>query len=178
MPAKAFSLFNEVPAELEEFFEAYCRDIVQSFAELNPDHAIEFPPIDSSGRSILHKVANYFGLASHTKGSKGKAKAKAVLVYPKTMFLEKQESERKKQLKEIEKMKAKLQVTSGMKPLKEGEKYHVTWREQQLRELVSEKEKGASVIKLTDKTMEDFKELFDKINLEAEKGLADQEKQI
>ena len=55
------------------------------------DTAIEFPEvIPSLGRSKLHDLANYFGLAHHSTGSKAKGgKKRKFLIYPKTLFIEK-----------------------------------------------------------------------------------------
>ena len=53
------------------------------------DTAIEFPEnLPSSGRTKLHDVANYFGLAHHSGGQK-KTGSRRTLMYPKTLFLEK-----------------------------------------------------------------------------------------
>jgi len=53
------------------------------------DIAIEFPDvIASAGRSKLHEVANYFGLAHHSVGNK-KGKSRRTILYPKTLYIEK-----------------------------------------------------------------------------------------
>ncbi len=91
LPKHILSGFEEVPPEYEEMFEAFIAEIVESYIAKEPKLALEFPITDSMGRSIIHKVANYFDLASHSKGNK--TKLKRAVIYPKTMFLEKQASE-------------------------------------------------------------------------------------
>ena len=50
---------------------------------------ISFPSnIPSDGRSIIHEVSSHFGLASHSEGGK---KNRHALVYPRTLFKEKQD---------------------------------------------------------------------------------------
>ena len=57
------------------------------------DIAIEFPEvIATEGRTKLYEIAHYFGLAYHLAGKKGKNRK--CLIYPKSMFIEKQNSEK------------------------------------------------------------------------------------
>jgi len=53
--------------------------------------ALEFPDlIPSPGRWKLHEIANYFGLTSHSAGKiYGKSSNRRVLIYPRTLFLDK-----------------------------------------------------------------------------------------
>jgi hypothetical protein len=49
---------------------------------------LEFPDIIcTEGRSKLHDIGNYFGLAHHSIGKKGGKRR--TMMYPKTLFLEK-----------------------------------------------------------------------------------------
>ena len=98
------------------------------------DTAIEFPDvIPSLGRSKLHEIANFFGLAHHSGGSKI-TKKRRFLIYPKTLFLEKQEREKVRLEKErneiIECFNRGKGVMAGEPP-----KNPQTFREQVMREL-------------------------------------------
>jgi len=57
------------------------------------------------GRSKLHEIANYFSLAHHSRGSKGRPRS--AVLYPKTLFVEKQEQERTRLLKERDRIRTK-----------------------------------------------------------------------
>ena len=59
--------------------------------------------IPSQGRSIIHEVASYFGLASHSEGGK----KRRALIYPRSLYLEKQEQEKRKNEKDLEKIREK-----------------------------------------------------------------------
>lgn len=99
IPAEVFEDFKEIDHENEELFEYVAFTIVIQFLEKcclkleqdgGPvfDTAIEFPDcIASAGRSKLHEIGNYFGLAHHSCGKKGKNRR--FLMYPKTLFKEK-----------------------------------------------------------------------------------------
>ena len=112
IPPEMFEDFKEIDHNNEELFEYLAYSIVISFLEkccLKTDGpkwetAIEFPDcIASAGRSKLHEVGNFFGLAHHSAGKKGKNRR--FLMYPKTLFQEKQEVERTRLEKEREKIK-------------------------------------------------------------------------
>jgi len=98
--------------------------------------AIEFPDtLPSEGRVKLHEIANYFDLAHHSAGVKGKSR-RAVL-YPKTLFLQKQESERVRLENERDKIKERFSNRDqfiGEPPLEPK-----TFREQVIKELWEEK---------------------------------------
>ena len=75
------------------------------FANVKWDVALEFPEvIPTMGRSKLHEIANFFNLSHHTRGNKkGSAAArkhKHFVLYPKTLFTEKQRQERTRLFKE------------------------------------------------------------------------------
>lgn len=100
--------------------------------------ALMFPEIvPSAGRSKLHDIANYFNLAHHTTGRRG-SKNRRTLVYPKTMFLEKQEQERQRLIKERNKIREKF-LKPDSQFLREPPVRPTTFREQVLRELWEEK---------------------------------------
>lgn len=64
---------------------------------------LQFPDcISSEGRARLHEVSNYFGLGNHSGGRKGKSRH--FILYPKTLFTDKQRSEKAR----LEREKAKL----------------------------------------------------------------------
>jgi len=71
------------------------------------DTALEFPDcIGSNGRIILHELADFFMLAHHSVGQKGKSRR--MIIYPKTLYRDKQESEVNKLLREREKLREKF----------------------------------------------------------------------
>jgi len=96
------------------------------------DTAIEFPEIiPSMGRSKLHEIANYFGLAHHSIGAKGKHRR--VVMYPKTLYTEKQERERVRLEKERDQLYEKFSTVEsfvGMPPVNP-----LTFREQVMKEI-------------------------------------------
>jgi hypothetical protein len=63
------------------------------------------------GRSKLHEVANYFNLSHHTAGPRNKTanhkRSRRFILYPKTLYLEKQKTERKRLLAERQKIRKK-----------------------------------------------------------------------
>jgi len=74
------------------------------------------------GRSKLHEVANFFNLSHHSRGRKdnvnGKKRRRAVL-YPKTLFIEKQQQERTRLLKERQSIRDKYKsrdMLTGIMP--------------------------------------------------------------
>jgi hypothetical protein len=78
--------------------------IVQFLAKFT-DKALEFPTcLDSSGRTRIHTLANFLGIASH---SQGQTKTRRILVYPRHLFKKKQESEAAKLEKELQKIREK-----------------------------------------------------------------------
>jgi hypothetical protein len=64
------------------------------------------------GRSRLHEVANYFKLSHHTAGPKNKTashtRSRRFILYPKTLFVEKQEREKTRLLAERRRMRQKI----------------------------------------------------------------------
>lgn len=120
IPAKMFEEFENIDDNNEEMFEYIAFNVVIEFlnttcglkeAESEAhvqepprfDIALEFPGnIASLGRSILHEVGNYFGLSHHSAGKKGGKRR--FIMYPKTLFKEKQERE----LVRLEKEKAEI----------------------------------------------------------------------
>lgn len=74
--------------------------------EENNKWMIKFPQIiPSMGRSIIHDIATYFGLASH---SQGKVKRFA-LVYPRSLYADQQEKERTRLERDLQKIRDKYQ---------------------------------------------------------------------
>ena len=104
-----FEDFEEINDNNEELFEYMAFNVVIEFLQTTCglkeapseahvqepprfDTALEFPDnIASLGRSILHEVGNYFGLSHHSAGAKGKKRR--FIMYPKTLFQEKQARE-------------------------------------------------------------------------------------
>ena len=92
--------------ENEDFFSYISFYVVMQMLEKVTDlnWVVQFPcNIPSGGRSVIHDVATYFGLTSHSKG----AKKRTALVYPRTLFKDKQEAEQNKKEKEFNKLKEK-----------------------------------------------------------------------
>ena len=117
IPAEIFSDFGEISYHNEDLFDFLATHLVINYLEkiclrigssenenaalpeneafIPPkdegpcwDIAIEFPDcIASMGRSKLHDIGNFFGLAHHSTGSKGKTRR--FVLYPKTLFIEK-----------------------------------------------------------------------------------------
>ena len=77
-------------------------NLIVNFMEKFTDKALEFPAsIGSMGRSIVHDIGNCLSLAHHSEGGK---KNRRIYVYPKSLFKERQEKERNKLQKEMEKI--------------------------------------------------------------------------
>ena len=114
LPDRLFADFKIVNEDNEKLFEfvAY-QMMIQVLEELQDDHwALEFPScIGSAGRSLLHEVGNYFGLAHHSQGKSGKNRR--TIIYPRSQFKDKQDQERRRLEKEKEKIKDKI----GGKPI-------------------------------------------------------------
>lgn len=94
IPAEIFEDFSEIENDKEDLFEYLAYQIVINFLEKSClpkkqwDIALEFPDlISASGRSKLHLIASYFGLAHHSVGKKGKSRR--TLLYTKILFLDK-----------------------------------------------------------------------------------------
>lgn len=106
IPDRLFAEFAEVTIENEEFFKYVANYVIMQFLEKVEDMkwVIQFPNnVPSQGRSHIHEVATYYGLTSHSIGSK----KRSALVYPRTIFKDKQESEDSKKRKEFEKLREK-----------------------------------------------------------------------
>ena len=92
--------------ENEEFFSYISYYVILQLLEKVTDlnWVVQFPAnIPSGGRSVIHDVATHFGLTSHSQG----AKKRMALVYPRTLFKEKQEAEHAKKEKEFKKLREK-----------------------------------------------------------------------
>lgn len=92
--------------ENEEFFKYVANYVIMQFLEKVEDMnwVVQFPNnVPSQGRSHIHEVATFYGLTSHSIGSK----KRSALVYPSTIFKDKQESEASKKKKEFEKLREK-----------------------------------------------------------------------
>ena len=84
------------------------------------------------GRSKLHEVANYFGLAHHSAGT-AKTKTRRTVMYPKTLYIEKQEREKTRLEKERAQLYEKFSTIEsfvGIPPEKP-----LTFREQVMKEI-------------------------------------------
>ena len=82
--------------------------------QCNWDVALEFPEIiPTMGRSKLHEVANYFQFAHHTSGPRNKtasqSRIRKFVIYPKTLFVDKQQKEKKRLLADRQKIREKYQ---------------------------------------------------------------------
>ena len=152
IPENMFEEFQEVDQRNEEIFEYLAYNVVIAYLEKTCLHldeekegkdvpptwnvALEFPStIASAGRTRLHDVANYFGLAHHSIGNK-KTNRRTVL-YPKTIYVKKQQAEKDRLEKEREKIREKFQDKSSFAG--EPPKNPQTFREQVMRELWDEK---------------------------------------
>ena len=128
IPESMFEEFTEVDSRNEEMFEYLAYHTVIAYLEKTCLHldeekegkdvqptwnvALEFPcTIASAGRTRLHDVANYFGLAHHSIGNK-KTNRRTVL-YPKTIYVAKQQAEKDRLEKEREKIREKFQDKSS-----------------------------------------------------------------
>ena len=109
IPADKFSDFKEVTPDNEEEFDYVINMVLIQFFETYKDRALEFPSIiDSNGRARIHVHASFLGAASHSMGSK----TRRILVYPRTMFKEKQEKEARDQEKEEAKIRDRLKAAN------------------------------------------------------------------
>ena len=99
--------------------------------------ALEFPSaIASAGRTRLHDVANYFGLVYHSVGNL-KSRSRRTVVYPKTIYVKKQESEKERIEKERERIREKFHQNLNFE--EEPPKNPQSFREKVMRELMDEK---------------------------------------
>ena len=106
IPSKILEDFREVNENNQKDFEYVAYQVIIQFMEKFSDKALEFPPcIGSIGRSIIHDIANCLQLAHHSEGGK---KNRRIFVYPKTMFKEKQEKEKRRLEKEREKLRSQF----------------------------------------------------------------------
>ena len=105
-------LFNEFESGVEddkvqiEFKNVAFYTTIMFVAELNDDMwALMFPDtIDTTGRRLLHEVANYFDFAHHSQGKK----KRKMLMYPRSQFISKQMIELKRLNREALKIQNKL----------------------------------------------------------------------
>jgi hypothetical protein len=142
VPNEIFEDFHEINEENEDLFEFLAYSIIINFLEKkcidlkNWDTAIEFPDvIASNGRLKLHEVADYFGLAHHSAGKKGKNRR--TLVYPRTLFKDKQETEKSRLEKERNKIREKYTCVDSFHG--EPTSNPTNFKEKVLRELWEEK---------------------------------------
>jgi hypothetical protein len=100
------------------------------------DVALEFPQnIDSNGRSLIHDIANIYGLSHHPVGSKER-KTRRVVIYPRTLYIKRQEDELNRLENEIHKIKSEYKSRKDFK--REPPKNPLTLRDQVLREIWEE----------------------------------------
>ena len=138
IPGEIFKDFSEVNKDNEEDFKYLAGHIIVAFLEKYQDKALEFPPcIDGGGRAQIHIICNFLGLASH---STGHAKTRRILVYPRNLFLAKQEAEKLRIIKEKEKIREKFKDFHFAGAPNENA---LTMREKLIREIYYEK-KGIS----------------------------------
>lgn len=97
------------------------------------------------GRSQLHELANFFNFAHHTTAKRG-AKNRRTLVYPKTMFVEKQQQERERLIEERKKIREKYAAKTW---IPEPSEHPVTFRDQVIRELWEERKGISTGAKIT-----------------------------
>lgn len=158
VPKETFDDFDDLHEHNEDLFEYMATQVIISYleecclhltqqekegdtikwdtAKLAWNVAIEFPEvIGSTGRSKLHEIGNYFDLAHHSTGTKGKSR-KTVL-YPRTLFTDKQESERSRLENEKYKIYEKYQTREAFSG--EPSTKPLTFREQVMREIWEEK---------------------------------------
>lgn len=104
VPANYFKGLENVTKETESFFEFVTSYVITLFIE-NLDHdkwALKFPEtLDNEGRRIIHDIADSFELAHHSEGKS----TRRALIYPRSQFKEKQETERRKMEKEVKKIR-------------------------------------------------------------------------
>ena len=85
LPDRMFADFKIVDEHNEKLFEFVSYQMmIQVLEDLKDDNwALEFPScIGSGGRSLLHEVGNYFGLAHHSQGKSGKNRR--TIIYPRS----------------------------------------------------------------------------------------------
>ena len=103
IPASFFVDFPEITELNKKDFEYLVYQIIIQFLDKFKDKALEFPScIAAGGRSIIHDIGNCLDLAHHSAGGKNNRR---IFIYPKTLFKEKQEQEKKRLAKETEKIK-------------------------------------------------------------------------
>lgn len=146
IPPKFFKGFEDIKPENEKDFEFVAFYVACNLLEKMTDDqwCLEFPStIAGEGRRILHEVANYFELAHH---SQGKDKGRRAFMYPRSQFIDKQESERKKLEKERDKLREKYKDRSFIaEPLSECK----TFREQVMRQIWEEQNGEPAETRLT-----------------------------
>ena len=112
MPSEVLQEFEEIDDSNQDYFDFMVANVVIKYLEgvcLGKEpcwkKALEFPDnLASAGRLRLHDLAEYFGLASHSAGKKPKRRT---LMYPKNLFVEKQELEKVRLEKERDKYREK-----------------------------------------------------------------------
>ena len=111
--------------------------ITKKCIELNKwDTAMEFPDIIASGgRQKLHEIANFFNLAHHSAGKKGKSRR--TLMYPRTLYITKQNSEKTRLEKERNKIRDKYPEKDSFEGIPSSTP--TNFKDQVLRELWEEK---------------------------------------
>lgn len=163
LPAAMFEDFAEIDHRNDEMFEFLAFNVVINYLEqiclkkgeeweseeerlkaTEWSTALEFPiVIASAGRSMLHEVANYFNLSHHSRGGKaskpGKpaSKNRQTIMYPKSLFKEKQQRERNRLLKQRDQIREKYTKKTdftGIPPVNPS-----TFTEQCIREIYEEK---------------------------------------
>lgn len=93
VPADIFEDFQEINQDNEDLFEYLAYQIVINYLEKKClqnkpiwNIELEFPDcIDGPGRSKLHQIARYFGLAHHSVGKK----SRRTFIYPKILHIDK-----------------------------------------------------------------------------------------
>jgi hypothetical protein len=80
--------------------------VIQFVDSLKEDcWALQFPAnIDTTGRRLLHDVANFFDFAHHSQGKK----KRCMMMYPRSQFVSRQKTELKRLNKEAAKIQNKL----------------------------------------------------------------------
>jgi len=69
LPPEQFADFKDLPITLHELFEVFIRDLIEQYKkDFGDTKGIEFPPLQPEARGMIHKVARYFELASHSRG--------------------------------------------------------------------------------------------------------------
>lgn len=107
-----FKDFPEVNIDNEETFKYVINCIAVQFLEQDNlfDSALEFPAcIDGTGRSHVHSLCNFLGLASHSQGTGTKRR---IIIYRKHLNKDKQAKEAKDKEKERQKLMIKLKESN------------------------------------------------------------------